>query len=164
MKKVKLHGFTLIELIIVLAISGIIVASSSELLLKAVKGYMTGKNVISASWQANLVIERMTRDLHEASSVISATNSQLIVKDIHGDMINYKVDSKQLLRNVNGLADNVLADKVKDITFIYYDASGVITNDTNAIRYVGIKLTLIYTEVKTIESNFSALVYLWNIK
>jgi len=151
MTKVKLHGFTLIELIIVIIISGIIVASSTSLLVQAAKGYVAGRENINANWQAGLALERMTRDLHEASSIISATSNQLVVKDIHGATIDYKFDSNglQLLRS-----DQMLADKVKDINFTYYDVNGFTTNDVSAIRYVGISMNIIYT----------TLVALWNVK
>jgi prepilin-type N-terminal cleavage/methylation domain-containing protein len=151
MTKVKLHGFTLIELIVVIIISGIIFASSTALLVQAAKGYVAGREDINANWQTGLALERMTRDLHEVASISSAVSNQLVVKDIHGITINYKLNSKalQLLRN-----DQVLADKVKDITFTYYDADGVTTNDIGAIRYVGISLNLIYT----------TLIALWNVK
>lgn len=156
MAQVKSLGFTLIEMIMVITISGIIVAGSGLLLMQGVKAYMTGKNDINTSWQASMAIERMTRDLHTASSITTATGSEFAIKDIYGNIINYKTVGNQLLWNTQ-----VLASNVQSIAFTYYDANGISTATTSAMRYVGISLNIIYAATT---SNFSTRVALWNIK
>jgi len=152
----KLKGFTLIELIIVIAITGIVIAGSSSLLLRGVEAYTAGKTDLNASWQANVATERMTRDLRAASSITIATSSEFAVNDIGGTAIDYKVVSNQLFRNTQ-----VLADKVQSVTFTYYDTNGSVTTTVSAIRYVGITMSIIYAKVVT---NFSTMVALWNVK
>ncbi|MEI8055611.1 MAG: prepilin-type N-terminal cleavage/methylation domain-containing protein [bacterium] len=146
MRKVKLHGFTLIELIVVIIISGIIVASSTSLLVQATKGYVTGRENINANWQAGLALERMTRDLHEALSITKATSNELAIINIYGADIDYKLEKNRLMRN-----KQVLADGIKNIAFNYHDA--------NAIHYISISMEFI-----KVKSNFSTLVALWNVK
>jgi len=159
MQRTKIKGFTLIELIIVIAITGIIVAGSSSLLLRGVEAYIAGKTDINASWQANSAIERMTRDLRAVSSanaIIIATSSEFAVQDINGIAIDYQVVNGQLLRNTQ-----VLADRIQNVTFTYYDANGAVTASVNAIRYIGITLNINYEKVA---SSFSTMVALWNAK
>lgn len=151
-------GFTLIELIIVIAITGIIIAGSSSLLLNGVNAYMAGKADINASWQANVAIERITRDLRAISSVaniITAASNEFAIRDINGTTIDYKVVNSQLLRNTQ-----VLANNVQSVAFTYYDANGTVTASVSAIRYVGVSLNIIYEKVTT---NFSTMVALWNL-
>lgn len=158
MAKGNTDGFTLIELIIVIAITGIIIAGSSSLLLNGVNAYIAGKADINASWQANVAIERMTRDLRAVSStanIITATGSEFAITDINGVTIDYKVVSNQLLRNAQ-----VLANNVQSVAFTYYDANGVVTASASAIRYVDVSLNIIYEKVTT---NFSTMVALWNL-
>lgn len=156
MTQVKSKGFTLIEMIMVITISGIIVAGSGLLLMQGVKEYLIGKTNIDASWQASMAIERMTRDLRAASVITTATSSGLVITDIYGNTSAYTLAGTQLLCNAQ-----VLAGNVQSIAFTYYDANGNITVDTNAMRYIGISLNIIYTAST---SNFSTKVALWNIK
>ena len=156
MAQVKSKGFTLIEMIMVITISGIIVAGSGFLLTQGIKAYLTGKTDIDTSWQASMAIERMTRDLHAASSITIAGGGELAIIDIYGNIIDYKVSSHQLFWNTQ-----VLANNVQSIAFTYYDTNGAITATASAIRYVGISLQIIYVAVT---SNFSTKVALWNIK
>lgn len=158
MTKENAHGFTLIELIIVIVITGIIIAGSSSLLLNGVNSYMAGKADINASWQANVAIERMTRDLRALAStanIITATSNEFAIRDINGATIDYKVVSNQLLRNTQ-----VLANNVQSVAFTYYDANGTVTASASAVRYVEITLTVIYEKITT---NFSTMVALWNL-
>lgn len=158
MTKGNTQGFTLIELIIVIVITGIIIAGSSSLLLNGVNAYIAGKADINASWQANVAIERMTRDLRAISSaanIITAASNEFAIRDINGTTIDYKVVNSQLLRNTQ-----VLANNVQSVAFTYYDANGTVTASVSAIRYVGVSLNIIYEKVTT---NFSTMVALWNL-
>lgn len=164
MIKVKAHGFTLLELVVVLVISGVIAAGFSALFFQASKSYIASKDATDIGWQTVLAIERITRDLHEASSVSSVNNDQLVITDIYGHTTSYKFDSnkRQLLR-----ADQVLADNLQNITFTYRNAIGEefkpddISISTSTIRYVNIYMSFVYEQTNY---DFSAMVALWNVK
>lgn len=156
MAQVKSKGFTLIEMIMVIVISGIIVAGSGSLLIQGIKTYLIGKTDIDTSWQASMAIERMTRDLHAATSITTATGSSLAIIDIYGNTIAYTLAGNKLLWNTQ-----ILADNVQSIAFTYYDANGVSTANAGAMCYVGISLNIIYAASTT---NFSTEVALWNIQ
>ena len=154
MKSPKLRGFTLIEMIIVITISGIIVAGSGLLLIQGITEYLTGKTAIANDWQASMAIERMTRDLHLATAITAATNTSITMVDIYGNTVTYTIAGNQLLWNTQ-----VLANHVQSLNFAYYDNNGLSTVITSAICYVGIALTIAYTTTTT---NFSTKVALWN--
>lgn len=133
------RGATLIELVLVIAILGIVAAGATELLVQGFRAYILNKNIITAEWQGRVALERMARDLHAISSppaINSAgtSSTQISFTDIYGNSISYqKNGAAQLLRN-----NQVIADGVQSLTFTYYTSasSGTTTTTVAAIRYI----------------------------
>lgn len=139
MKK-STRGFTLIELIIVITLSGILMAVVTTILATGFSAYMTGKNILDADAQGRLGIERMVRDIRTISSptsIATASSSQLVFTDFGGTSITYQLSGTTLQRNSNALADGV-----QSLTFNYYDKDGNTTATTSLIRYIAISLNV----------------------
>ena len=67
----KTHeGFTLIELVMVIMIIAIIAAMSSKLFVQGATGLLTAQNTLSANWQGQIAMERMTRDIRDVRSAV----------------------------------------------------------------------------------------------
>jgi prepilin-type N-terminal cleavage/methylation domain-containing protein len=158
MKIKKISGFTLIELIVVITITGIIVSGSSILLLHGAKAYLEGRNDLNAIWQANIAIEKMSRDLRTipSSSYISTANAdRFSFIDVNGASIDYQVVNSNLLRNAQ-----VLASNTSSIAFTYYDKNGATTTTIANIYYINVVINVFYGSSTF---NISTTVGLWNM-
>ena len=138
--KKTLSGFTLIELVIVIVLTGIIGAIATKMLAQGLNAYLTSKNVADADWQGRLALERMTRDIRAVRSptdIALATSSQFTFTDSNGSSVAYTLSGSNLMRNSQALANGI-----STLTFQYYDETGVITAITTAIRYISITLNV----------------------
>ncbi|MDR1057215.1 MAG: prepilin-type N-terminal cleavage/methylation domain-containing protein [Coxiellaceae bacterium] len=164
----KYQGYNLIEFIIVIVLVSILVAGSSNILSLGFNIFFSQKNIIQTNWQASIALERMTRDLHEISSIkdlTEASTNKISFFDLNDNLITYERNSDNKLKRNN----NILADKVQQIEFHYYDnESGELTQpqliqsqNREKVRYIRITLTMI-----DINPSFSitTAVYLWNLK
>jgi len=134
------NGFTLIELVMVIILSGIMVAVSMRMLAVGFSAYLKGSNAVSAEQQAHLALERMARDIRAVRSpadISTATASQLTFTDFTGNSIAYSLSSTNLTRG-----SQILAGGISSLTFSYYDLNGNTTATLTAIRYIGISLNV----------------------
>jgi prepilin-type N-terminal cleavage/methylation domain-containing protein len=155
-------GFSLVELVIVIAILSIVVAGVSQLLTVGFNSYFMGKNIISADWQGRVAIEKMTRDLHLVRSrndIVMASSNSFSFISIDGSPISYSQVGSQLIRNTS-----VLAGGVQSLSFQYFDSTGsylgaspVVTN----IRYIVISLNVTSNNASYVTNTA---VYPWNLR
>ncbi len=144
----KQQGFTLLELVFVIALTSIIVVVASNIIAMGAQTYLAAKNTVDADWQARLSLERMARDIRAVRSVTSistATATQLVFTDFDGTSISYSLSGTSLMRN-----SQILADGVSSLAFGYFDKNGVTTAVATLIRYVTITLNITQSN-----SNFS---------
>lgn len=140
----KICGFTLIEVVIVIVLSGIIAAVASKMLAQGFSAYLAGKNITDADWQGRVAVERMTRDLRAIPSIssISAANAtQLTYTDSDGNTVNYQLSGSTLTLN-----DQALANGVNSFTFSYFDSNGASTETLSTIRYIRIAMNITQTD------------------
>ena len=136
----KQHGFTLIELIMVIVISGIVAVMASKGLLVAAQAYLGSRNAIDANWQGEFALERMVRDIRSVrspSDISTASASQFTFTDTSGGSVSYTLSGSSLLRN-----GQILADGVNSVTFTYFDDTGTSTGTLANIRYVTASLNI----------------------
>ncbi|AUH71955.1 type II secretion system protein [Legionella sainthelensi] len=135
-----IKGFTLIEMIIVMLVTGIVVAGVSLMLSAGFTNYFTGVKVTALTTQATLAMARMTKELQEASSfsAINATNVTFTTTD--GATISYSWSSPILKRT--GISAQTLSDQVTDFSLSYYQSDFTATTTLKAVRAVTINITL----------------------
>ena len=108
------HGFSLVEVIVVIVVLGIVAGMGAMVVRDGMLGWLRGREISSADWQGRLAFERITRELRDiaspAYSSISATScgtSTFTFSDISSTLISYTQNTTTLLRNGQPLADNV---------------------------------------------------------
>ncbi|OIO57373.1 MAG: hypothetical protein AUJ55_06910 [Proteobacteria bacterium CG1_02_64_396] len=80
------RGYSLIEILMTLALAGIFFSAITGIFVSLNKGYQTREDVIEMLQYARVGIERVTRELRYARSfnVANATNVQFVATDIDG--------------------------------------------------------------------------------
>ena len=161
-------GFTLVELVIVMAIVGIGTAIIGTILLGVVKAWTFKFNRNDILWDGRLAINRMTREMRaikNTTSVTTATAAQFRFIDTGNKDITYSLVSTDLNRTEDGIA-NLLAENVSSVTFTYYYANGTViptpavSPSATDIRRVRIDLTLtkngenVYLRSDSVARNF----------
>lgn len=160
-----IRGFTFLELIMVIVITGIIVGMSATLVSQGFRAYFTAKQLLLSDTVGGYVFERMTRELHNIRSnadftVSSTTATSITFTTSEGNTITYQLSGNQLL-NISNSGTTVLADKVQSLNFSFFDNSGNATS-TN-VHYIVISMGIIVNGSGTV-TNLTTGVYLWNIK
>jgi len=136
------HGFTFIELIMVLMIVSIIAAISSVLLLQGTEAYYNGQNVLASYWQGEIAMQLFARDVTKIRSnndITTATPTNLVFTDMHGNTDNYLLSSNSLTLNGYTLANRI---NLSNSFFTYYDNTLTATNILTDIYYIQIQISL----------------------
>lgn len=136
----KNHGYSLIELIIIILITSILVGLGSKLLVAGLNGYITAKDTTDAVWQGRIALERIARDLRKIQSpsgITTAAVNQLIFNDTDNTTITYALSGTSLTRN-----SQILASGIGSLSFTYFDETGTSTAVLSAIRYITITLNV----------------------
>lgn len=135
-------GFTLIEMVVVIAVLGILAASAAGLFSSGTQAYISGKqgNILAARGQ--LALERMVRDLRlvRSATVTDLTitpSTQISFIQTTGATVSYTVSGATLMRNTQPLADSVTA---LNFTYLQRDAK-TLAASVGQVYYITAALT-----------------------
>ncbi len=116
MTKIINRGFTFIEVVISLAIVGVISALSISMLLQGSDIFMDAKNDSRLLNESRSAVWRISRELHNLSSnhLLELSNdTRLYIEDANSNQIDFKITGKML--DVNRLGqENPLAEFLDD--------------------------------------------------
>ena len=161
----------LAELLVVLAISGLLLASLAGALDQGQRVYATGSAQVEVTQNARVALARMAADIRQAGrgphpenflAIAVAEPSRIVLQhDLNGDgtiagtgeTITWLVRDGVLRRNAGGGAQPII-NGVRDVTFTYLDGAGQPAANIDAIRLVGIRLT---TEPDHAQSRLAAI-------
>jgi type IV pilus assembly protein PilW len=159
------HGFTLIELMIAMAIGMIVFASVATTFTSQTRAYSAQEQINQMEQNARGALDIMLREIKMAgykpnggsvSGVVSYTSTSLTIQaDLNADgsismdaahyeQIAYTYDSsnKRIRRQVGNAAADTLAENISAFAFTYYQASGTTLATSAAnIRRVKIAIT-----------------------
>lgn len=147
------RGFTLAELLVAMAVLGMILAGIFALQQQGQVAYTWGAGRVEAQQNARLALELMTSETRSAQSVTTVTNcnnasigtNDITFKNQNGDTIRYDVNGTYLERHVNSSAggtNDYVIGGVVSLSIWCYDASGTTLTATAAnVRSIKIKLT-----------------------
>jgi len=122
LKRVRSNGVTLIELVIVIAIVGILAYASSAYLKQVVDLWrilnFSGETVV----QGKDAVGRMVREIREVNNetcVYTASAAEFKFRNTTGSSIDFYMSNNTLMRN-----SDILARNVNNLTFTYYNETG----------------------------------------
>lgn len=139
----KTHGFTLIEIVIIIVILGVIAAIGATMLEKSFDASFTNQGYIEANWQARLALERMARELLSArADGFVLNNTQITFKTENNVTVTYLLSGTTLTRNAKALVDGVTS-----LSFTYLDSNNDTTAIASEVRCILINATLNKNEV-----------------
>lgn len=142
----RMYGFTLMEMVVVIVIVGIVFAIGSLIISRGFTAYFASKDITNADWQARLALERMTRELREirlatgGAELNIASATQISFTDIGANVITYSRAGNSLMRNAQVLADNVSA-----LGFAYLQSDGATAATVATVGttyYIAISVTV----------------------
>ena len=152
------RGFTLSELLVVLAMVGMVVATVVGVLQRSLQVYQAGAARVEAQQGARVALERLARELQGAgfnptgavfSPLVNPTSTGFTIQnDLNGDgviagtreTVTYSLTGRTLRRNAGGGAQPVI-EGVESLTLTYLDDAGRPAPTVDAIRTVVIALT-----------------------
>lgn len=153
----KNQGFTLIELLITIIVLSIVATVGGIVIYEGFNSGIKAMDLIDASWQKRLVMQRMLNEIEDIRSkadVNISSNSQFTFTDISGNAITYSLSGNFLQRTVNGSAKNV-ADGLTSLVFSYYDVNNSITTTATSLRCI--KISVVVTKMNS-SQNFQSVV------
>ena len=147
------RGFTLSELLVAMAVVGLVMGSAFTLQQQGQNAYLYGASRTDAQQKVRGGLERFTRDLRSGSAVTAVAGANDITfsylqwqaANPNGVItsVRYYINGTSLLRNEAGAAnqpETVISD-VQALAITYYDVNGVVTAVLANVRNVQIRLT-----------------------
>ncbi len=136
----KTTGFTLIELVMVMAIITVISIAVGKIMFQGFKSFNTAQSGSEVDWQGYIAISRMVNDIHDMGDpalITSMTSTALAFTNMSSASISYQLSGTNLLRN-----SIVLARGVTALAFTYLDRNGSVTATAANVRYVTMSVTM----------------------
>ena len=121
-------GFTLIEMMVVVAILGVIVLGLVTFFTGGAKSWVSGQYQLTAQRNARQAMDRMVREIREGNNfAIGAGNDSVTISYLSSfdkDPVTYKLSGTVIEREVNSVS-SPLINNVKTLSFTSTDSSKV---------------------------------------
>ena len=140
------RGFTLTELLVVMAVLGIILAGVFAIQQEGTQSYLMGASRVEVQQNARTTLELMVRDFRSAQSVTTLGGaSDVTFVDQNGATVRYQLVGTTLNRNINGTV-TALVGGVQSLTLTYYSAfdgstnTGTVTATPGSVKVIRIAI------------------------
>jgi type II secretory pathway component PulJ len=146
----------LAELLTALAVSGLVLAAATTLLMQGQRVFTSGAARVESQQSARIALTRMAREIRQAGlgggsfpPIALAEPSRLVLQHdldgngivgARGEMVTWLLSGSVLRRNAGGGAQPIVGG-VRALAFSYLDAAGLATTDPTAVRTVVVRLT-----------------------
>ena len=140
MRIVNDRGFTLVELLVMLAVLAVILAAVLALQQQGQATLMIQAAKIEAQQNSRVALDLMTRELRSATAVTAIAASDLTFVDQNTITIRYQLNSTNLDRTENGVTTTLIAG-VQALAFTYRDANDAATTNPALVASVIVSMT-----------------------
>ena len=154
------RGYTLVELVMVMVVIGIVGAVGVTAVLETADAWSIAAAFQDFGVQSSIVamnrISREIRRIKNDASINTADASQISFVDLDNNTISYNRSGNTLLRNSDGLADNV-----SSLVFTYYNDDGntiatpIVSPSNTDIRRISVDFS-IFAGTNTLNFRFQA--------
>lgn len=157
--RARTAGYSLVDLLVALAVGGGLMASSLGLLHLGVRAWLWGSARVSAQQSARYALERMASELREAgydpttagiAPVLVAEPTRIVFqRDLNGngvvdptrERVTYLIrPGERILRRDAGGGAQPVIEEVRGLALSYLDRTGALTADPAAVTAVRIRL------------------------
>ena len=101
------RGFSLIEMMIVVVILGLITLGLVTFFTGGTKSWVAGQSQLTAQRNARQAMDRMVREIREASEITTSNDEKIIFNTPWETGITYELSVNTINRNNNPLINNV---------------------------------------------------------
>ncbi|GEM_PF-1113309 len=151
------RGFTMVEMVITIAVVGVVFAIGGMVLGRAFQAYDVSRKTTDVDWQGRVATERVVRELRQIRSATAADLSiaslvRIWFVDEDGNNVCFYLNgASQLMRsdatsaaNCSVAAVNIqpLADNVTSLNIDYYDNTGAVTAVVTSAYYITVRLAV----------------------
>jgi prepilin-type N-terminal cleavage/methylation domain-containing protein len=151
------RGFTLIEMVAVIILTGLIFSFGSAMLGNVFSSYALKRDVTDADWQAKVALERMARELRAVRlataadlDVASATQIRFVDTDGNGVCFYRNGAANRIMRSADGPATacgtinpQVLADNITALGFTYWRNDGSTAAAAAEVYYITVAINVV---------------------
>lgn len=118
------NGFTLIEMVLVITVVGVLAGAAAVAFDPVLDSWVLGQSRGQMSDTLGVALNRMAQEisqLRDAQSLTIASDSDIQFTDVNNNVIRYRLNGSQLLRNAD-----VMARNVQSLTFSYWDVNNAV--------------------------------------
>ncbi|MCF6291258.1 MAG: prepilin-type N-terminal cleavage/methylation domain-containing protein [Desulfobacterales bacterium] len=136
------QGFSLVEIIVVLIMTGILAVMAGRMVAPSIKGYLLARDNTATAQKGRLAMARLVKELSGLSSVGSASANAITFSSYKNEILgNHAI---ALSGTEVTLDKDILVDRVDDFSLAYYDTfdGTPYTNWSDSRRIIRITLGL----------------------
>ena len=139
-------GFSLIEMMVVVAILGIIILGLVTFFTGGTRSWVIGQHQLEAQRNARLSMDRMVKEIREGKNITGGSETSITVLVPHFDVdgnidsnysVTYALNDTTIQRGSNPLIENVLTGEA---IFKYYNSDAEVTSPDATVSKIHINL------------------------
>jgi type II secretory pathway pseudopilin PulG len=129
-------GFTLADLLVGMALMGLVLAAIVSIQESALRVYVMGSNTLEAQQNARIALERLSREIRETPTGVTVMAAiSVTFTDQAGALVTWSRNGSELQRN-----GAVVIGGIQDLTFTYRDLANAVTATPANVRRVDVTI------------------------